>query len=79
MELLQADSQASVMDIGTVGKYPVVTVKMGGVDVSCLFDTGSQVSTVTESIFRQNIAPDDSELASCHWLKLTAANGLAIP
>ena len=79
MELLQADSQASVMDIGTVGKCPVVTVNMGGVDVSCLLDTGCQVSTVTESIFRQNIAPDDSELASCHWLKLTAANGLAIP
>ena len=72
MELLQADSQASVMDIGTVGKCPVVTVQMGGVDVPCLLDTGSQVSTVTESFFRQNIAPGDSELASCHWLKLTA-------
>ena len=79
VELLQADSQASVMDIGTVGKCPVVTVTMGGIDVSSLLDTGSQVSTVTESFFRQNIAPDDSELASCHWLKLKAANGLAIP
>ena len=62
-----------------MGKCPVVTVQMGGVDVPCLLDTGSQVSTVTESFFRQNIAPGDSELASCHWLKLTAANGLAIP
>ena len=74
VELLKADSHASVMDIGTVGKCPVVTIKMGGVDGPCLLDTGSQVSTVTESFFRQNIAPGDSELASCHWLKLTAAN-----
>ena len=79
MELLQADSQASVMDIETVGKCPVVTVTMGGVDVLCLLDTGSHVSTVTESFFRQNMAPGDSELASCHWLKLRAANDLAIP
>ena len=56
-----------------------MTVKMGGVDISCLLDRGSQVSTVTGSFFRQNIAPGDSELASCHWLKLTATNGLAIP
>ena len=63
MELMQADSQPSIMGIGTVGKCPVVTVKMGGVDVPSLHDTGFQVSTVTESFFRQNIAPGDSELA----------------
>ena len=44
---------------------------MGGVDIPCLIDTASQVSTVTESFFLQNIAPGDSALASCHWLKLT--------
>ena len=52
---------------------------MGGVEVRCLIDTGSQVSTITESCFRRYIARDDLELDSCGWLKLTAANGLSIP
>lgn len=52
---------------------------MGGVEVNCLLDTGSQVSTITESFFRKYIARNDRELVSCSWLKLTAANGLDIP
>ncbi len=53
---------------------------MGGVSVSCLVDTGSMVSTITESLFRQQFEPWGQErLKSCHWLELRAANGLAIP
>lgn len=52
---------------------------MGDVEVTCLVDTGSQVSTVTESFFREYIARNNRELESCGWLKLTAANGLDIP
>lgn len=53
---------------------------MGGVDVPCLVDTGSMVSTVTESFFLQYFEPWGREkLQSCHWLQLRAANGLAIP
>lgn len=53
---------------------------MGGVKVPCLIDTGSMVSTVTESFFRQHFEPWGQErLKSCNWLQLRAANGLDIP
>ena len=53
---------------------------MGGVKVPCLIDTGSMVSTVTESFFQQHFEPWGPErLKSCSWLQLRAANGLSIP
>ncbi|XP_029941466.1 uncharacterized protein LOC115383427 [Salarias fasciatus] len=59
---------------------PQVEVSMGDVSVPCLLDTGSMVSTVTESFFLQHFEPWGWErLQSCHWLQLRAANGLAIP
>ena len=59
-----------------VGGCPHVVVQMGGVDVKCLVDTGSMVSTVTETFFCQNLRGSPN---ACQWLQLTAANGLAIP
>ncbi|KAG5286801.1 hypothetical protein AALO_G00018940 [Alosa alosa] len=59
---------------------PHLDVTLGGVTVSCLIDTGSMVSTVTESFFLQHFEPwGQQRLQSCHWLQLRAANGLAIP
>ena len=53
---------------------------MGGVEVPCLVDTGSMVSTITESFFVKHFEPWGSEkLHSCNWLRLTAANKMAIP
>lgn len=53
---------------------------MGGVTVPCLVDTGSMVSTISESFFHQHFEPWGQErLRSCHWLELKAANGLEIP
>lgn len=53
---------------------------MGGVCVPCLVDTGSMVSTITQSFFEQHFEPWGQEkLRSCNWLTLSAANGLAIP
>ncbi|CAI5649652.1 unnamed protein product [Oreochromis niloticus] len=55
-------------------------VLISGVTVPCLVDTGSMVSTITESFFLTHFAPWGQErLQSCHWLQLRAANGLAIP
>lgn len=69
---------------GTVGKLmsscPHINLSIGGVMVPCLVDTGSIVSTVTESFFLKHFAPWGADrLQSCHWLQLWAANGLAIP
>ena len=53
---------------------------MGGTPVPCLIDTGSMVSTITESFFLQHFEPwGQDRLRSCHWLRLSAANGLPIP
>ncbi|XP_062844567.1 retrovirus-related Pol polyprotein from transposon 412 [Trichomycterus rosablanca] len=59
---------------------PHLLVLMGGVHVPCLIDTGSMVSTITESFFSAHFEPLGQErLQSCHWLQLRAANGLEIP
>ncbi len=63
-----------------VGTCPQVEIMVLGVEVSCLLDTGSQVSTISESFFRQHLGGDDEDmLSTTGWLKLTAANGLDIP
>ncbi|CAB4010088.1 Retrovirus-related Pol poly from transposon 297 [Paramuricea clavata] len=63
-----------------IGKCPVAVVNIGGVSVSCLLDSGSEVSTITEEFFNTHFKPKGQELLSTSgWLKLTAANGLEIP
>lgn len=53
---------------------------MGGMSVPCLVDTGSMVTTITESLFKEKFEPWGSDkLKSYNWLQLTAANGLDIP
>ncbi|KAK0150653.1 hypothetical protein N1851_008246 [Merluccius polli] len=60
-----------------VGKCPVLEVCMGGVMVPCLIDTGSMVTTVTESFFNRHFS--HLQKKGCNWLGLKAANGLDIP
>lgn len=67
-------SQPSVSTL--VGTCPTVSVRLGGVVVKCLLDTGSMVSTIVESFFHRYI---QGERKSCRWLQLRAANGLEIP
>lgn len=63
-----------------VGTCPVVNIKIGQVLVPCLLDTGSQVSTVSETFFREHFLSDGTDLLqTAGWLRLTAANGLEIP
>lgn len=53
---------------------------MAGIKVPSLVDTGSMVSTITESFFHEHFEPWGGErLKACHWLELRAANGLTIP
>lgn len=55
-------------------------VNMGGVNVPCLLDTGSMVTTITESFFLAHFEPWGKErLNNCGWLQLRAANGSVIP
>lgn len=58
---------------------PKVMVNMGGVNVECLLDTGSMVTTISEKLFKQHFQMNPESLKACHWLQLRAANGLEIP
>lgn len=63
-----------------VGSCPVVSVMMGEVEVKCLLDTGSMVTTITEQCFLDHFAHlKETNIHDCHWLGLKAANGLEIP
>lgn len=63
-----------------VGQCPVVEVLIQGVKTPCLIDTGSQVTTLTESYFKRHF---ETRAPTMHppiqKLKLVAANGLVIP
>ena len=70
------------MSVGSslISSCPHLDVLIGGVPVPCLIDTGSMVSTVTETFFLNHFEPWGSDrLRSCQWLQLRAANGLSIP
>lgn len=63
-----------------IGKCPIVDGMMGGVEVKCLLDKGSMVTTITESFFKEAFKHlMTPRLRSCGWLALKAANGLDIP
>ncbi|KAL7883683.1 hypothetical protein SRHO_G00013410 [Serrasalmus rhombeus] len=59
------------------GDCLTVEVRIAGVKTKCLLDTGSEVTTITESHFSENFG--ELALSSANWVRLTAANGLDIP
>ena len=59
------------------GRCPVVTVQIGGIDILCLVDSGSEVTTITESCYKKFF---QGLLQDTHgWISLKAANGIEIP
>lgn len=55
-------------------------MKLRSVTVSCLLDTGSMVSTISESFFKEHLSEKGEDiLPAFEWLKITAANGLDLP
>ena len=56
-----------------VGKCPLTLEKMAGVEAWCLVDSGSEVTTVTESFYNKCLR--DSKLQNTFgWVLLKAAN-----
>lgn len=74
-----ADETAEKLKDSAFGDCLTVEVTIAGVKTKCLLDTGSEVSTISESHFRQHFAEQKLKLSSACWVKLTAANGLDIP
>uniref|UniRef100_A0A3P9I2U1 Gypsy retrotransposon integrase-like protein 1 n=1 Tax=Oryzias latipes TaxID=8090 RepID=A0A3P9I2U1_ORYLA len=63
-----------------VGKCPVVDIQIGGIPLNCLVDSGSNVSTLTESFFRDHLHGGDDDMHyTSKWLRITAANKLPLP
>ena len=62
-----------------IGRCPEARVLLGDVEVTCLLDTGAQVSTITESFFRNNLQGREELLDVSSYIKITAANGLSVP
>lgn len=54
-------------------------VYIAGVKTRCLVDTGSEVTTITESHFKKYLKDKDLTMHSTRFVRLTAVNGLAIP
>ena len=64
----------------TVGGKPIICCKFGDVDVDCLLDTGSQVTTITESFYRSKLEPMGKAISvGNQFINLSAANNLEIP
>lgn len=74
-----SDEVTETLKNGAFGDCLTIEVRIAGVKTNCLLDTGSEVSTITESHFRKHFGEQKLELSSAHWVKLTAANGLDIP
>ena len=63
----------------TVGKCTVLDMRIMNINILYLLDTGSQVSTVTESYYREFIEPLGTHLNTMCKIGLKAANGIEIP
>ena len=62
-----------------VGKCPEMTVSIEGMPCTCLIDTGSEVSTVTESFFNNLLQGKPHLYDVTKWMRVTGANHLEIP
>ena len=64
-----------------IGECPVtkVTLGGGGAELMCLLDTGAQVSTITESFFREHLARVGDPVDVSSLLRISGAQGLDIP
>ena len=62
-----------------VGDCPEVNVRVGGVDVVCLIDTGAEVSTITESFYKEYLAQGREVIDVTSHIKISASQGLEIP
>ena len=61
-----------------VGQCPESVVRLGASEVCCLLDTGAQVSTITESFFREHF-PETDLVDVTAFISISGAQGLAIP
>lgn len=62
-----------------LGDCPEVKVRVGGVDVGCLIDTGAEVSTITESFYKEFLAQGREVINLTSYIRISVSQGLEIP
>jgi hypothetical protein len=62
-----------------VGQCPLTNISVLDLSITCLIDTGSMVSTITDSFYRKCIEPLGKTLNPTCYLHIKAASGLTIP
>lgn len=70
-----ADETAEKPKDSDFGDCLTLEVKIAGVKTKCLLDTGSEVSTISESHFRQHFKEQKLKLSSACWVKLRLLTG----
>ena len=76
MDSRRATLNAELMD-KTVGQRPTTKAKFAGVEVNCLVDTGSMVTTISETFFKDWIRAAGRDIVDpVEWLTVRAANGI---
>ncbi|KAK3703901.1 hypothetical protein QZH41_009140 [Actinostola sp. cb2023] len=76
---LASKEQAAYLVEHLAGNCPEVRVRVGDVDVRCLIDTGAEVSTVTESFYKEHLAPGREVVDVTSYMTISASQGLEIP
>jgi transposase InsO family protein len=62
-----------------VGTCPTIHILMNNVPLTCLVDTGSQVTTITNSLYEQFVSHFPGLMDVSAFIKVNASNGLDIP
>ena len=72
-------TEAQALYSKAVGGKPLTEAKFGGVLIKVLLDTGSQVSTVSEKFYNENLAKIVDSFYEGNLFRLTGANRLEMP
>ena len=76
----QNNSDESLVMEGLVGKCPTAIVKLAGVPVKCVLDTGGQTSLMTNEIYSTHLVSNVKNLDSVsQFVRVVGANDLSIP
>lgn len=78
MAQAQVNSRQSVLPRGLVGARCTAQVDIAGITCDCLLDTGSQVTTITQSFYNRNLGHQQIHSLD-NLLEVESANGQNVP
>ena len=78
LNMTSAKNSVTKLPKGLVGSRCTAVVNIAGIDFNCLMDTGSQVTTVPLSFYKQNLS-DQPLKPLCDLLEVEGAAGQSVP